>query len=107
MVFRLPVEEESSLQRAAPPGLSAPPLLGGDGAVQRWPKILGRQRRRHILCHQPSHAAGGRGPPAVSLPLPDRRSHPRLQGSTPAEWLSSTLCAGSRASPHLLFDRLL
>ena len=54
------------------------PYWAESGWLTWRPESLGRQIRRQVLRHQSPDAAGRGGPPALSDPCANRRSHPRL-----------------------------
>jgi hypothetical protein len=74
MVLCVSPQEEPPVQWPAPPGLSAPSVLGGDWVAEWWAQGLGRQIRRQVLRDESPDTAGRRGSPTLSGARKSRRS---------------------------------
>ena len=104
VVLCVPPEIELPVQWPTP---SASSLLGGDRLAERGPQSADCQTRQKVLCHQSLAAAGRRGAPGVSHPLPNRRSDPGVQGPAEPDGLSSARRTDAAPSYRLLPHSLL
>jgi hypothetical protein len=107
VVLRVSPEQEAPVQGSPPSALSAPSFLGGHRLAERGPQRADGQTRHTVLCHQSPDAAGHRGATGVSPPRANRGREPRLYGSPPVAWRSSTRRKGPTASLCRLPGRLL